>query len=137
MIGPAATVSTREKAIMAAVAPDITFGVGRSLSDISWPGSCQKARFQILAIAYRVSRLVATLDPVRIQPAVREYATPASISPTLPMKPENGGIPARFMAGTKNRIAISGASLANPPRRIRLVVPPRCSIRPAARNRVD
>src|SRR5690625_4398011 len=108
MIGPAATVSTREKAIMAAVAPDITFGVGRSLSNISWPGSCQKARFQILAIAYRVSRLVTTLAPMRIQPAVVEYSTPASISPTLPMEPENGGIPARFMAGTKNRIAISG-----------------------------
>src|SRR5699024_12666162 len=133
MIGPAATVSTREKAILAAVAPDITFGVGRSLSNISWPGSCQKARFQILAIAYRVSRLVTTLAPMRIQPAVVEYSTPASISPTLPMKPENGGIPARVMAGTKNRIAISGASVGNPPRRIGVVVAPRGSIEPGGR----
>src|SRR5690625_286396 len=99
MIGPAATVSTREKAIMAEVAPDITFGVGRSLSNISCPGSCQKARFQILAIAYRVSRLVTTLAAIRIQPAEVEYSTPAWISPTLPMKPENGGIPARVQVG--------------------------------------
>src|SRR5690625_7954887 len=94
MIGPAATVSTREKAIMAAVAPDITFGVGRSLSNISWPGSCQKARFQILAIAYRASRLVTTLAPMRLQPAGAEHSTPASLSPPLPMKPENGRAPA-------------------------------------------
>src|SRR5690625_7806189 len=109
MIGPAATVSTREKAIMAAVAPDITFGVGRSLSNIYWPGSCQKARFQILAIAYRVGRLVTTLAPMSIQPAVVEYSTPASISPTLPIKPENGGTLGRLKAGTKKRIEVSGA----------------------------
>ena len=55
---------------MAVVAPVITFGIGTSRAMISSLGSCQKARFQIFAIAYRVSRLVMTLTAMRIHPAV-------------------------------------------------------------------
>jgi hypothetical protein len=52
------------------------------------------------------------------------------------MKPDSGGIPARFIAGTKNRIASSGDALARPPSFSVFVVPPRRSTRPVARKSV-
>ena len=42
----------------------------------------------------------------------------------MPRNPDSGGMPARFMAGTKNRIASNGAALANPPSRVSDVEPP-------------
>ena len=52
------------------------------------------------------------------------------------MKPDSGGMPARFIAGTKNSIASSGEALASPPSRFNEVVPPRRSISPVTRNSV-
>ena len=52
------------------------------------------------------------------------------------MKPENGGMPARFIAGTKNSTASSGEALASPPSRSTDVEPPCRSTRPATRNSV-
>ncbi len=61
---------------------------------------------------------------------------PARIRPTLPMNPDSGGMPARFMAGTKNSTATSGADFARPPRRVSSVVPSRRSTSPATRKSV-
>ncbi|CAB4955344.1 unannotated protein [freshwater metagenome] len=58
------------------------------------------------------------------------------MSATLPMKPENGGMPARFIAGRKKRIARSGAVRASPPIRSDDVLPATRSIIPAVRNSV-
>ena len=61
---------------------------------------------------------------------------PASVSATLPRNPDIGGMPARFMAGTKNSTPSSGASRASPPSLIRLVLPARRSTSPSTRNSV-
>ena len=63
-------------------------------------------------------------------------SVPASSSPTLPMKPDSGGMPARFMAGTKNRIPSTGDAAASPPSLFSEVLPPRVSISPVTRNSV-
>ena len=52
------------------------------------------------------------------------------------MKPENGGMPARFMAGTKNRTPSTGDSAASPPSRVSDVLPARTSTSPSTRNSV-
>lgn len=52
------------------------------------------------------------------------------------MKPENGGMPAMFMAGTKKSRESRGALRAMPPSRVSSVVPPRRSISPATRKSV-
>ena len=52
------------------------------------------------------------------------------------MKPDSGGMPARFIAGTKNSTASNGERLASPPSRFSDVVPPCRSTSPATRNSV-
>lgn len=89
-----------------------------------------------MATTYSVSRLVAAEPATSSQAQPPPSATPARISPSLPMKPDSGGIPARFIAGTKNSTASIGAALARPPSRVSSVVPPRRSMSPATRNRV-
>lgn len=87
-------------------------------------------------MTYRVSRLVAADPATSAQAQAPPASMPARIRPSLPMNPDNGGMPARFMAGTKNSTASRGAALARPPRRVSSVVPSRRSMSPATRNRV-
>ncbi len=63
-------------------------------------------------------------------------ALPACSNATFPMKPENGGIPPRFRAGTRNTMPRTGLAAASPPRR-RSEDEPACrSISPTTRKRV-
>ncbi|SKS56815.1 Uncharacterised protein [Mycobacteroides abscessus subsp. abscessus] len=55
----------------------------------------------------------------RVQASTEPCNDPASSSATLPMNPENGGMPPRFRAGTTNTKASSGLAAASPPRRFR------------------
>ncbi len=55
---------------------------------------------------------------------------------SLPRNPDIGGMPDRFMAGTKNSTAISGAARISPPSRVTDVVPVRRSTIPTTRNRL-
>ena len=96
----------------------------------------QKARFQTLAMAYRVSRLVTTPPTTSTYASTPPYWTPASSRPILPTKPENGGMPARFIAGTKNSTPSTGDRAARPPSSFSDVLPPRRSISPVTRNSV-
>ncbi len=68
----------------------------------------QKASAQAFATAYSVSRLTSVPPATSTQARALPSAMPASSSPTLPMKPESGGMPARFMAGMKNSTPTSG-----------------------------
>src|SRR5699024_9668508 len=92
--------------------------------------ACQNAFVQARDTAYRVSNLDTP------EPATRTHAKgvaleiPACISPTLPKKPDIGGMPAKFIAETKNSRAKNGASRANPPNRSKDVVPPCRSTKP-------
>src|SRR5512144_140824 len=155
--GPAHTVRARPTAVIAAVAPTSTRGIAApspppigSLASASSPlaaapttaparaGSSgrQNALPQILATAKRVSRLVTTLAATRTQASGEPSATPACSRPSFPTKPDSGGMPARFMAGTKKSTASSGEAAANPPSRSVAVLPPTRSMIPAVRNSV-
>ena len=77
-----------------------------------------------------------TSQAVPAASAAPASSAPARKSPTLPRKPENGGMPPRFRAGMKNRIARSGDALSSPARRLIDVAPPNRSMSPVVRNRV-
>lgn len=94
----------------------------------------QNTRPQTLATAYRVSRLVSTLPTTSDQASGVPTSTPDNSRPSLPTKPDSGGMPARFIAGTKNSTPRIGAVLARPPSRSIEVDPPTRSISPATRN---
>ncbi|CPU65575.1 Uncharacterised protein [Mycobacteroides abscessus] len=108
----------------------------RASAGISTGAVCQKALFHALTIAYSVSSDVTTDPTTSAHVSGVPWATPSSRRPTLPRKPDSGGMPARFIAGMKNRMASPGASLARPPRRSSDVDPPRRSTRPTTRNSV-
>lgn len=83
-----------------------------------------------------MSRLVAVPAATSTQGSGPPTDTPAWSRPTLPRKPEKGGMPARFIAGTKKSTASSGAIRARPPSRRRSVLPARSSTSPATRKSV-
>ena len=51
------------------------------------------------------------------------------------MNPENGGMPTRLSAGTRNSTASAGVVRTMPPRRVSRLEPPACSMRPPVRKR--
>ena len=61
-------------------------------------------------------------------------STPAWSSPILARKPDSGGMPERFIAETKKRVASTGEAMARPPSRSSDVVPARRSTRPVMRK---
>ena len=81
-------------------------------------GCARTPTAHVFATAYSVSRLVATPAATSVQASGLPSSCAAWSSPTLPMKPENGGMPARFIAGTKKSTASTGAMRASPPMRI-------------------
>ena len=96
----------------------------------------QKALVHTRAMTYSVSRLVTTLPPTRTHASAEPFCAPASSSATLPMNPENGGMPPRLSAGTTNTNARIGLAAASPPRRCSVDAPAWRSISPTTRNSV-
>src|SRR5699024_9108728 len=130
--GPATTASSTPKAASTADGPNIEVGV-RTFRSLSGAGG-QTALFHAFASAGRERREVRREATTAAYAAGVPWATLARRSPSLPRKPLIGGIPARFIAGTKKRIRRAGASFASPPRCAREVVPLRRSTSPATRN---
>jgi hypothetical protein len=61
-------------------------------------------------------------------------AMPASMSANFEMNPDNGGIPARLSADTRNMAARNGVVRTIPPMRLRRLEPLAWSTRPPMRN---
>src|SRR5699024_7356232 len=94
----------------------------------------QNTRVQMRIITISVSSEVMMEAAMSIHASAEPLLTPPSISPTLPMKPENGGIPPKFSAGIMYRMATSGEIFAIEPNRSILAEPVRYSMSPVTRN---
>ena len=103
-------------------------------SSASWACSRGAPEREVPGLRHGVQRQQAG-DHARRRPAAYASGVPTSSaglsSPTLPRKPDIGGMPARFIAGTKNSTPSSGARRASPPSRISEVLPARRSTSPS------
>src|SRR5690606_6708585 len=113
--------------------PTVTSSLG-SASGNGSRSAPQKALTQIRVTAYNVRKLVSTAAAVAGYAHTVALSAPARNSVILAMNPENGGMPARFSAGTANNTATSGALLATPDISRSETVPVRRVTRPLTRN---
>src|SRR5699024_2473734 len=94
----------------------------------------QKTRVQIRIITNKVSSEVIIEAATSTQAMAEPFTTPPDTSPTLPINPENGGIPPMLSAGIKKSTATSGEILASDPSRSIFAEPVRYSINPVTKN---
>ena len=94
-------------------------------------GSPQNADSQILVIDTSVSRLPTMATTT----STSWWSSRAAVSrPSLATKPENGGIPDRLSAGSRNSTARKPERWASPLSRSSRLVPTALPIRPSTRN---